>query len=148
MNPIPPGPLSKLDAAALRTVSKVHRVSTLPTYSLLAAGWAYVVTLIVVGVAIPFYPAPGMRKVLASLPLLTLLLLVGVTYFVYRASDEYQRLRILKCAAITGVLLAFGTTGYFCLEQLGYPHLSVIIVNLCGWSIFLILMLWVRSSAQ
>jgi hypothetical protein len=46
------------------------------------------------------------------------------------------------------VILAFSTLGYYCLERLGYPHLSMIVVNLYGWTIFTLLMLWVLYRAK
>jgi formate/nitrite transporter FocA (FNT family) len=82
------------------------------------------------------------------LPLLTLLLVIGIVYFVYRASDEYIRHRILKSAALTGVILAFSTAAYFGLERLGYPRLSMIVVNLYGGAVFSILLLWVLYRAR
>ena len=81
-------------------------------------------------------------------PLLTLALHVFITHSIYRASDEYVRRRILQCAALAAVILAFATTGYFCLERLGYPHLSMIAVNLLGWSLFIVMMIWVRYRAR
>ena len=88
------------------------------------------------------------RQFVLLLPLGVLLLVVCVAYWVYRASDAAIRHRILKCAALTGVLLAFSTLGYFCLELLGYPQLSMIVVNLYGWSIFTLLTLSVLYRAR
>ena len=64
------------------------------------------------------------------------------------ASDEYVRNRILKCAALTGVILAFSTLGYFCLEVLGHVRLSMIWVNLYGWAVFIVPLLWVLYRAR
>ncbi len=65
------------------------------------------------------------------------LLVVCIIFWVYLASDEYVRHRILNCAALTGVIMAFSTLGYFCLEMLGYARLSMIVVNLYGWARYL-----------
>jgi hypothetical protein len=124
------------------------RVYTLPVMAILLSLWAYLCTLIMAAVAPRYLAAGHTREFVLLLPLLVLLLVVCITYGVYRASDEYIRHRILKCAALTGVILAFSTLGYFCLERVGYPQLSMIVVNLYGWSVFTILMLWVLYRAR
>ncbi|HEX3835832.1 MAG TPA: hypothetical protein VHW25_02635 [Steroidobacteraceae bacterium] len=124
------------------------RIYPLPVRAILFSLWAYLCTLIMAAVAPRYLAAGGVREFVLLLPLLTLLLVVCVTYWVYRASDEYIRHRILRCAAVTGVILAFSTLGYFCLERLGYPPLSMIVVNLYGWSVFTVLMLWVLYRAR
>ncbi len=124
------------------------RIYTLPVLAILLSLWAYLCTLVMAAVAPRYLAAGNTREFVLLLPLLILLLVVCITYGVYRASDEYIRHRILKCAAITGVILAFSTLGYFCLERLGYPQLSMIVVNLYGWSVFTILMLWVLYRAR
>jgi hypothetical protein len=124
------------------------RVYTLPVLAILLSLWVYLCTLVMAAVAPHYLAAGGTREFVLLLPLFTLLVVVGITYGVYRASDEYIRHRILKCAAVTGVILAFSTLGYFCLERLGYPQLSMIVVNLYGWSVFTILMLWVLYRAR
>jgi hypothetical protein len=149
MHRLPEGPLSRIDDAALATAAKIQGIYTWPTVSILVSFWTYLVALIVAAVFSRFYAAGGTRTlVVMSLPLLTLLLHFFISYMVYRASDEYLRLRILKCAALAGVLLAFGTTAYFGLEQLGYPRLSIIVVNLIGWTLFTIMLIWVRHRAR
>ncbi|HEY4342059.1 MAG TPA: hypothetical protein VGM97_19100 [Steroidobacteraceae bacterium] len=124
------------------------RIYPLPVLAILLSLWVYLCTLVMAALA-PRYLATGRtREFLLLLPLLTLLVVVCITYWVYRASDEYIRHRILKCAALTGVILAFSTLGYFCLERLGFPQLSMIVVNLYGWSLFTMLMLWVLYRAR
>lgn len=127
---------------------KPTRVYPLPVMAILFSLWVYLCTLIMAAVAPRYLAAGRTREFVLLLPLLTLLLVVCVIYWVYRASDEYIRHRILKCAAVTGVILAFSTLGYFSLERLGYPQLSMIVVNLYGWSVFTILMLWVLYRAR
>jgi len=139
---------SSAPSAVSVPAAAVTRFYTLPVTGILLSLWAYLCTLVMAAVA-PRYLATGRtREFLLLLPLLTLLLVVCVIYWVYRASDEYIRHRILKCAALTGVLLAFSTLGYFCLERLGYPQLSMIVVNLYGWSVFTLLMLGVLYRAR
>ena len=140
MDKLPPDPLAP--------TYRPTRIYTLPVRAILLSLWFYLCTLVMAALA-PRYLATGRtREYLVLLPLLTLLVVVCITYWVYRASDEYIRHRILKCAALTGVILAFSTLGYFCLERLGYPQLSMIVVNLYGWSVFTMLMLRVLYRAR
>lgn len=110
--------------------------------------WAYLCTLGVAGLALAFLPRGDTRTVLILLPLLAALLMIGTTYFVYRASDEYLRQKILRSIATTAVVLAFATLGYFCLELMGYPRQSMIVVNLAGWAVFSVQLLIVLYRAR
>ncbi len=83
-----------------------------------------------------------------GLPMLAALLVVGIIFWVYLASDELIRHRILKCTALTGMIMAVSSLGYFCLEMQGYARLSMIVINLYGWAVFTVLMLWVLYRAR
>ena len=124
------------------------RFYTTPVIGIICSLWTYLCTLVMAAVAPRYLAAGRTREFVLLMPMLTTLLVVCIIYWVYRASDEYIRHRILKCAALTGVLLAFSTLGYFCLERLGYPHLSMIAVNLYGWSVFTVLIVWVLYRAR
>jgi hypothetical protein len=138
-----------MDAAALAAIGKAQRIYTWPTFTILACFLTYLCTLVLAATVAWFFPLGSLRVLVVGLvPLLTLVLNVFITCSVYRASDEYIRLRILKCAAFTGVILMFGTLGYFCLEQFGYPRLSMIVVNVVGWSFFNLLLIGVRFRAR
>ena len=127
----------------------ITRIYSRPAVGILFSLGTYLCTLFVAAMAPRILAAGGTREfVVVAVPLLTLLLVVGIIYFVYRASDEYIRHRILKSAALTGVILAFSTLGYFCLERLGFPPLSMIVVNLYGWAVFSALLLWVLYRAR
>jgi hypothetical protein len=126
---------------------RIRRFYTPRVSAILLILWAYLCTLFMAAMA-PAILTRDTLKLVLSVPPLMLLLLVCVIYWVYRASDEYIRHRILKCAALTGLILAFSTLGYYCLERLGYPHLSMIVINLYGWTIFTALMLWVLYRAK
>jgi hypothetical protein len=144
-------PAPEPDPNALRTTvggGRITRFYTLPVTGIIGSLWTYLATLVMAALAPRYLAAGGAREIVLLLPLLTTLLVVAIIYWVYRASDEYIRHRILKCAALTGVILAFSTLGYFCLERIGYPQLSMIAVNLFGWSIFTILVLWVLYRAR
>ena len=149
LNPDPdPGVPPPEGPPAAQRLSGVARFYTLPVVGIISSLWAYLCTLVMAAVAPRYLAAGGTREMVLLLPLLTTLLVVSVIYWVYRASDEYIRHRILRCAALTGVILAFSTLGYFCLERLGFPQLSMITVNLYGWSIFTILIIWVLYRAR
>jgi hypothetical protein len=124
-------------------IAKITHFLTLPATGIAFGLWAYLCTLVMAAVAPRYLGAGGMRELVILLPMLTTLLMVSILYWVYRANDEYIRRRILKCAAASGIILAFSSVGYFCLERLGYPQLSMIVVNLYGWAVFTILVLWV-----
>jgi hypothetical protein len=120
---------------------------TWPVRAIVASLWVYLATLVTAAVA-PRYLAAGGTRQLLLLPLLSTLLVVSIIHWIYRASDAAIRHRILKCTALTGVILAFSTLGWFCLERLGYPPLSMIVVNLYGWSLFTLLILGVLYRAR
>ena len=121
---------------------------TWPVRGIIASLWVYLTSLVMAAIAPRYLAAGGTRQAVLLLPLLTTLLVVAILYWIYRASDAAIRHRILKCAALTGIILAFSTLGYFCLERLGYPQLSMIVVNLYGWSLFTILILGVLYRAR
>ena len=105
--------------------------------------WTYWGTL---GTAIWSYaymPPGSTRTVLILTPILPALLIVAVAYWVYQACDEYAQSRILKSIAITGIIIAFCTLGYFLMELFGLPRLSMLWINLLGWSVFNLQMLYV-----
>ncbi len=120
-----------------------------PVVSILFGLWTYLACLYTAAWA-PRVLAPGgiLDIVMLSLPLLTLLLLVSIIFFIYRAHDEYVRHRILKAAALTAMILAFSTAAYFGLERLGLPHLSMMVINLYGWAVFTVLLLWVLYGTR
>jgi hypothetical protein len=142
--PPPSGPTTPVD----RALAKVNRFYSLPVVGILCSLWAYLCTVVMAAVAPRYLAAGGTRELVLLLPLLTALLVVCIIFWVYLASDEYVRHRILKCAALTGVIMAFSTLGYFCLEMLGHARLSMIVVNLYGWAVFTVLMLWVLYRAR
>jgi hypothetical protein len=109
----------------------------------------YLTTLVAAAFA-PQYMVPGTARewVVAGVPMIMGLVMMGIVLRTYFASDAALRLRILKCAALTGVIMAFSTLGYFCLELLGQTRLSMIVVNLYGWALFTLMMLWVLARAR
>jgi hypothetical protein len=105
--------------------------------------WAYWCALAVAAWSYSHIPQGSIRTILIVTPILPALLIVAVAYWMYEACDEFIRLRIMKCLGITAIIVAFGTLAYFFLELFGFPKLSMLVVNLFGWSIFNLLMLYV-----
>ena len=98
--------------------------------------WAYWCAL---GVAVWAYivmPHGSIRTVLILAPILPGLLIFAVTYWQYKACDEYVRLRTLQAATLTAAIVAILAMIYFFLELLGFPRLSMMWVQIIGWSIF------------
>lgn len=105
--------------------------------------WAYWCTLAIAAYSYRYLPEGSIRSTLILTPVLPALLIVAVAYWVYDACDEFMRLRILKSVVITAIAVACCTLGYFFLELFGFPRLSMLAVNLFGWSVFNLLVLYV-----
>jgi hypothetical protein len=105
--------------------------------------WAYWCTLAIATWSYTRIPQGITRTTLILTPILPAILVAAIAYWMYQACDEYIRTRILKCVSFTALAVAFGTLTYFVLELLGFPRLSMIAVNLFGWSVFNLLMIYV-----
>jgi hypothetical protein len=90
-----------------------------------------------------YLPPGSVRNAVLLTPVLTAALCVATSYWLYEACDEYLRTRILRVVAFTAVAVAAATLGYFFLELLGFARLSMLWVNLFGWSVFNLQMLFV-----
>jgi len=119
---------------------------TYPPYAIrgiVSGQWTYWCTLGMAAWSYAYMPQGSTRTALILTPILPALLIVAVAYWVYQACDEYVRSRILKCIVTTAVIVAFCTLSYFVLEMFGLPRLSMVWINLLGWSIFNLQMLYV-----
>ena len=110
--------------------------------------WAYWTTLGAAAWAWRYIPAGVVRSSLVLIPVLLALLIAANTFWIYDACDEFIRLRILKCVVITAIVVTSCTLGYFFMELGGFPRLSMLTVNLFGWSVFNLLMLHVIFRSQ
>jgi hypothetical protein len=90
-----------------------------------------------------YMPEGSIRNTLILTPVLPALMVVASAYWIYEACDEFIRLMLLKCVVITAIAVAIFTLGYFFLELFGFPRLSMLAVNLFGWSVFNLLMVYV-----
>jgi hypothetical protein len=90
-----------------------------------------------------YMPGGSIRNTLILTPVLPALVVVTLAYWLYQACDEFIRLRLLKCVVITAIAVAIVTQGYFFLELFGFPRLSMLAVNLFGWSVFNLQMVYV-----
>ncbi|QWT21273.1 hypothetical protein KPL74_04560 [Bacillus sp. NP157] len=95
-----------------------------------------------------FLPDGTIRTCLVLIPVLLGLLIAANAFWVYEACDEFIRLRILKCVVVTAMVVAACSLGYFFLELLGFPRLSMLVVNLFGWSVFNLSLLYVVSRSR
>jgi hypothetical protein len=110
--------------------------------------WAYWCTLAIAAWSYGHIPIGSIRTTLILTPVLPAILIAALAYWIYQACDEYIRLRIIKCLVLTALAVAFSTLAYFVLELFGFPRLSMIVVNLFGWSVFNILMAYVVIRAR
>lgn len=105
--------------------------------------WAYWCSLVIAALSMVYVPAGSIRTAVLLSPILTATLCFSVAYWLYLASDEYIRGRLLKCAAITAIVVASCTLGYFVLELVGFPRVSMLWINLLGWSVFNLQVLYI-----
>jgi hypothetical protein len=113
------------------------------TLGILFGQWAYWCTLVMAAWSYVHIPPGTIRTTIILTPLLPAFLIVAIAHWIYQACDEFIRLRILRCLVLTAAIVAFSTLGYFFLELFGSPRLSMIVVNLFGWSVFNLLMIYV-----
>jgi hypothetical protein len=95
-------------------------------YGVVSSQYAYWCSLAISVLSIRYIPPGSIRTAVMLTPVLTALYCVSMAYWLYRACDEYIRLRLLRCAAATAIVVAFCTLAYFFLELLGYPRLSML----------------------
>jgi hypothetical protein len=110
---------------------------------IVSSQWAYWCSLAMAALSLKYIPPGGIQTAVLLLPILTALLCVLAAYWIYRECDEYIRTRLIRCVAVTAIVVSFATLAYFFLELLGFPHVSMLWVNLLGWSVFNIQMLLV-----
>jgi hypothetical protein len=107
-----------------------------------------IVLLIAAALSIHAIPPGSIRTLVMLTPVLGALYCVWMAYGMYTECDEYIRLGILSSVASTAVIVSFCTLAYFFLELRGYPHQSMLWVNLFGWSVFNVQMLLVILRAR
>ena len=110
--------------------------------------WAYWSTLVVAVYAYIAMPHGSIRAVLILAPILPGLLIFAVTYWLYKACDEYIRFKTLQAGPITAVIVAILALIYFFLELLGFPRLSMMWIQIVGWSVFDGQMLWLMLRSR
>ena len=105
--------------------------------------WAYWCSLWMAAYSYMHLAPGGIRTALILTPVLPAGLITALAYWVHEACDEYIRSRIRQSVTITALLVSICTLGYFILELFGWPRLSMVWINLFGWSIFNLQMLYV-----
>ncbi len=110
--------------------------------------WAYWVTLLMAVLSLVYLPPGPSRTLVVLTPVVTAIYSVSLIYWLYRDCDEYIRLRILKCVAVTAIFIVFLTLGYFILELCGFPRISMVVVNLVGWTVFNLQLMYVLIASR
>jgi hypothetical protein len=117
------------------------------TRSVAFSQWTYWCSLAVSALSVRYIPPGTIQTAVMLVPVLAAILSMSVAYWLYEACDEFIRIQLLKSAAVTAIIIAVGTLGYFFLELTGLPRVSMLWVNLVGWSAFnLQLILVIRRS--
>jgi hypothetical protein len=124
--------------------------SALPTNvtrNVIFSQWTYWCSLAIAALSVRYIPAGGIRTAVMLVPVLAAILSISVAYWLYEASDEFVRIRVLRSVAVTAIIIALGTLGYFFLELTGFPRVSMLWINVIGWSVFnLQMILVIRRS--
>src|ERR1700677_4208477 len=110
--------------------------------------WAYWCSIVIAALS-----APSIFRREASAPQSSYLQCLRpryacVAYWLYQASDEYIRTRLLLSVAFTAMVVARCALGYFVLELIGFPRGSMIWINLLGWSVFNLQLLYVMFRSR
>jgi hypothetical protein len=97
--------------------------------------------------SVHYIPPGSIQTAVMLVPVLAAILSVSVAYWLYEACDEFIRIQLLKAVAVTAIIVAVCTLGYFFLELTGFPRVSMLWINLVGWSAFnLQMILVIRRS--
>ena len=113
--------------------------ATLPrqvTITIAWSQWAYWCSLVIAAMAVQYIPAGSVRTAVTLLPMLTAMLCVTLAFWLYESCDEYLRAAVMRCVARTAVIVSVCTLAWFIAELAGAPKLSMLWVNLLGWSVF------------
>jgi hypothetical protein len=105
--------------------------------------WAYWCSIVMATLSVVYIPPGSVRNAVLLSPILTAALCLFVAYWLYQASDEYIRVRLLLCVVVTAIIVASCSLGYFFLELVGFPRVSMLWINLIGWSVFNLQVLYV-----
>jgi hypothetical protein len=98
--------------------------------------------------AITYMPPGSVRSVLVLTPIVPLVLIFSVTYWLYRACDEYIQHRILQAAAITAIGMLLLVSGYYYLQLVGLPPLNLAWISTFGWALFAVQMFPLLRQAR
>lgn len=119
-----------------------------PAFAVITSQFTYWCSLAISALSMQYIPPGSIRTAVMLTPVLTMLFCVSTAYWMYKACDEYVRLQVVKCVVWTALGVSICTLAYYFLELLGYPRQSMLWVNLLGWSLFSVLMVWVILRAR
>lgn len=105
--------------------------------ALLWSQFVYWCAVAIAAWAVACMPAGGIRSALALTPIGPALLVFSVSYWLYRACDEYIRQRMLQAAAVTAVGMMLLVTVYYYLQLAGLPPLNLAWISDFGWVLFI-----------
>src|SRR4051812_17338048 len=106
------------------------------TSSVAFTQWTYWSSLAISALSVRYIPAGNIQTAVMLVPVLAVILSISVAYWLYESCDEFIRTQLLKAVAVTAIAVAILTLGYFFLELMGFPRVSMVWVNLVGWSVF------------
>lgn len=106
------------------------------TRGVLFSQWTYWCSLAIAAMSIHYIPPGSIQTAVMLVPVLAAILSTATAYWIYEACDEFVRTQLLKAVAVTAIIVAAVTLGYFFLELTGYPRISMLWVNMIGWSAF------------
>jgi hypothetical protein len=98
--------------------------------------WTYWCSLATAALSVHFVPAGSMQTIVLLVPTLTAALCLSLAYWLYESCDEYLRSAVLRCVVRTAMVVSTCTVAYFIAELAGAPKLSMLWINLLGWSVF------------
>jgi len=125
-----------------------HAVPPHVTRNVFFSQWTYWCSLAVGALGVYYIPPGYLRTAVMLVPILGAILSLCVAYWLYEACDEFVRLQLLKATAVTAIIVAVCTLGYFFLELAGFPRVSMVWVNLVGWGAFNLLLILVIRRAR
>lgn len=118
------------------------------TSSVFFSQWTYWCSLAIAAMSAYYIPPGPIRTAVMLIPILGAILSMAVAYWLYEACDEFVRIQLLKAVAVTAIIVAACTLGYFFLELAGFPRVSMLWINLVGWGAFNLQLILIVRRAQ
>jgi hypothetical protein len=140
-----------LESSMLDLSEKTIDSSALPphvTRGVILSQWTYWCSLAIAVLSVRYIPHGSIQTAVMLVPVLAAIMSTAVAYWIYESCDEFIRSQLLKAVAVTALIVAAGTLGYFFLELTGSPRVSMLWINLVGWSAFNLQVILVIRRSQ